>query len=164
MPQIRRGAPSAENLANREPTSNGLSGSSALDWMPCKQRSSAAKRASAKGVPPPNARRTIFFLPGSYFPSKMALQVNHAPKNRRSRKAMEDREPKLVENTKTAMFIKGIKSSQTIQSVLTDLVRFASRLVFRKFVAVCNRAAALPLIPIAANPFRLFQNVRKSHF
>jgi ribosome production factor 2 len=57
------------------------------------------------------------------------------PKTARGKRVLEDREPKAFENEKTAMFIKGNKSSQTIQDVLKDLVRQRLRaiLIFRLF-------------------------------
>jgi hypothetical protein len=44
------------------------------------------------------------------------------PTTAKGKRHIEDREPKAFENAKSAMFIKGNKSSQTIQDVLRDLV------------------------------------------
>jgi len=43
------------------------------------------------------------------------------PKKKRSKRALEEREPKAIENTKTALFIKGAKCSQLVQDCLKDL-------------------------------------------
>ncbi|ORY04089.1 Brix-domain-containing protein [Basidiobolus meristosporus CBS 931.73] len=43
------------------------------------------------------------------------------PKNARSKRAFEKREPKVVENTKTALFIRGSQTSQIVNDALNDL-------------------------------------------
>jgi len=43
------------------------------------------------------------------------------PKNRRSKRALEEREPKAIENTKTAVFVRGVKCSQLVQDCMKDL-------------------------------------------
>ena len=43
------------------------------------------------------------------------------PKNARSKRAMAKREPKLVENPKSTMLIRGTTTSATIKELLTDL-------------------------------------------
>jgi len=43
------------------------------------------------------------------------------PKNKRSKRALEEREPKAIENTKTALFVKGPNSSQLVQDCMKDL-------------------------------------------
>ena len=45
------------------------------------------------------------------------------PKNGRSKRIAKGREPKIYENVKNAMFIKGHKSSQTLNNLMNDLVR-----------------------------------------
>ena len=49
------------------------------------------------------------------------------PKNQRSKRALEKRGPKLIENPKRAMFVRGGRISQTITNVMTDLVRCTSK-------------------------------------
>ena len=44
------------------------------------------------------------------------------PKNQRVKRALEQRAPKLVENEKTAMFIRGGNTSETVTQVLKELV------------------------------------------
>jgi len=48
--------------------------------------------------------------------------VCRKPKTQKAKRAMEKREAKIVENPKTAMFIKGHKTSSIVTEVLTDLV------------------------------------------
>lgn len=43
------------------------------------------------------------------------------PKNQRSKRALEEREPKAIENTKTALMVKGPNSSQLVQDCMKDL-------------------------------------------
>jgi len=43
------------------------------------------------------------------------------PKNQRSKRALEEREPKAIENTKTAIFVKGPNASQLVQDCMKDL-------------------------------------------
>jgi len=43
------------------------------------------------------------------------------PKNQRAKRALEEREPKAIENTKTALFVKGPSSSQRVQECMKDL-------------------------------------------
>lgn len=43
------------------------------------------------------------------------------PKNARSKRALEKREPKLVENTKSAIFVRGQSSSQALHDITVDL-------------------------------------------
>ncbi|KAI5796545.1 Brix domain-containing protein [Geopyxis carbonaria] len=44
-----------------------------------------------------------------------------APKNARSKRALDDRAPKNKENPKTTLLLRGTTASETVQSVLTDL-------------------------------------------
>jgi len=48
--------------------------------------------------------------------------VYRKAKTARGHRVMEDREPKVVENTKQAMFIKGTKTSEVVNSAMADLV------------------------------------------
>ncbi|CAJ2512722.1 Uu.00g008410.m01.CDS01 [Anthostomella pinea] len=43
------------------------------------------------------------------------------PKNARSKRALEKKAPKVVENPKTALFLRGTSASQIVQDALTDL-------------------------------------------
>ncbi|KAL2113499.1 hypothetical protein VUR80DRAFT_3661 [Thermomyces stellatus] len=43
------------------------------------------------------------------------------PRNARSKRALEKREPKAVENPKTALFLRGTSCSQVVQDAMTDL-------------------------------------------
>lgn len=43
------------------------------------------------------------------------------PKNQRSKRALEVREPKAIENTKTAIFVRGATCSDLVQKCMTDL-------------------------------------------
>jgi len=43
------------------------------------------------------------------------------PKNKRSKRALEAREPKAIENTKTSVFVRGAKCSQLVQDCMKDL-------------------------------------------
>lgn len=51
----------------------------------------------------------------------MALRRIVKPKTKRAKRALEKREPKLVENDKTTMFIKGGQVSETVSQALKDL-------------------------------------------
>lgn len=46
---------------------------------------------------------------------------NRKPKNARSKRALEKRDPKAIENPKTCLFLRGTTCSQVIQDALTDL-------------------------------------------
>jgi len=43
------------------------------------------------------------------------------PKNKRAKRALEQREPKAIENTKTALFVRGVKCSDLTQNCMKDL-------------------------------------------
>jgi ribosome production factor 2 len=45
------------------------------------------------------------------------------PTTHRAKRALQAREPKLVENTKNALFIKGRKTSGIVTNCMKDLVR-----------------------------------------
>ena len=53
----------------------------------------------------------------------MPFLISSKPKNQRVKRALEERAPKLVENEKSAMFIRGGRTSETVTQVLKDLVR-----------------------------------------
>lgn len=44
-------------------------------------------------------------------------------KNPRANRALKEREPKTIEDAKSALFIKGHKTSQVVMDVMNDLVR-----------------------------------------
>jgi len=44
------------------------------------------------------------------------------PRTKRSKRALEDREPKAIENTKTAVMVRGQKCSQMVRDCMKDLV------------------------------------------
>ena len=54
------------------------------------------------------------------------------PKNQRVKRALEQRAPKLVENEKTAMFIRGGNTSETVTQVLKELV--SARKIYQRTV------------------------------
>jgi len=43
------------------------------------------------------------------------------PKSKKAKRALEEREPKAIENTKTAVFVRGVKCSQSVQACMKDL-------------------------------------------
>lgn len=45
------------------------------------------------------------------------------PKNARVKRALDEREPKDVENEKTAIFVRGNQTSEKVKVVMKDLVR-----------------------------------------
>jgi len=51
----------------------------------------------------------------------MVLQRVSQPKTRRTKAALLEREPKIIENTKTCMFIKGGKTSDVVSGALKEL-------------------------------------------
>ena len=65
------------------------------------------------------------FLPLSPLPSPNVSK----PKNQRVKRALEARAPKLVENTKSALFIRGGHTSMTVTQALKDMVGFVTILV-----------------------------------
>ena len=52
------------------------------------------------------------------------------PKNQRVKRALQKREPKIVENDKHALFLKGGRTSETIAEALKDLVCIVSREIY----------------------------------
>ena len=55
------------------------------------------------------------------------------PRNARSKRALEKREPKAIENPKTALFLRGTSCSQVVQDALTELRSLRQPLVAKKF-------------------------------
>lgn len=53
--------------------------------------------------------------------SPKSLRIHKTAKTHRGRKLLEAKAPKIIENTKTSIFIKGNKSSEVINKVLRDL-------------------------------------------
>lgn len=47
---------------------------------------------------------------------------NRRPKTQRGRRAVEQRAPKIVENTKTALFLRGGRTSEIVTQAMKDLV------------------------------------------
>ena len=65
---------------------------------------------------------TYPFLPSveffcSFFPIRR-------PKTHRGKRAIEQRAPKDLENTKTALFIRGGRTSETVTQAMKDLVSY----------------------------------------
>ena len=54
------------------------------------------------------------------------------PKNQRVKRALEKREPKIFENDKTAVFIRGGHTSETVTQVLNEMVCFVQLAVRSK--------------------------------
>jgi ribosome production factor 2 len=53
----------------------------------------------------------------------MQLRNHHSkPKNARSKRALEAREPQIVEKEKTAIFVRGEKTSEPVRIAMKDLV------------------------------------------
>ena len=50
--------------------------------------------------------------------------IHRKPKTGRGRRALEKREPKLVENSKKTLFFKGGNTSQTVTQILKEMVMF----------------------------------------
>jgi ribosome production factor 2 len=53
--------------------------------------------------------------------SSKSLAIHKTAKTHRGRKILENRQPLLIENPKTSIFVKGNKSSDVINKVLKDL-------------------------------------------
>jgi len=57
-----------------------------------------------------------------FYKRKMGvLQRVVKPKKQRSKRALEEREPKAIENTKHALFVRGVKSSDLVNKCMKDL-------------------------------------------
>ncbi|KAL2758829.1 hypothetical protein ACRALDRAFT_2040908 [Sodiomyces alcalophilus JCM 7366] len=62
------------------------------------------------------------------------------PRNARSKRALEKMQPKVVENPKTALFLRGTKCSQVVVDAMNDL--YAMRLPFAKKFSKKNNIAS----------------------
>ena len=56
-------------------------------------------------------------------PSLALLPFSSKPKSARVKRALEEREPKVVENPKTAIFVHGNKTGERVAIALKELVR-----------------------------------------
>lgn len=70
-------------------------------------------RAQARAVPAPH-------LPS---PQSSSTVTNKRDLNPRVRRIMKNRQPKSVEDAKSAMFIRGHKTSQLLNDAMNDMVR-----------------------------------------
>lgn len=52
------------------------------------------------------------------------VPFNRKPKNARSKRHLEDTEPKIVENEKQAVFVRGTQVSEKVRVVMKDMVRW----------------------------------------
>ena len=52
------------------------------------------------------------------------------PKNARSKRALQAREPKEVEDARTAIFVKGTHAGEKVNAVMKELVRLPSFLLY----------------------------------
>lgn len=53
--------------------------------------------------------------------------LSRQAKTARGHRFLQEREPKVVENTKSAMFIRGTTTSQVVNDAMADLVIFYER-------------------------------------
>lgn len=53
---------------------------------------------------------------------RFGYSVCSKPKNARAKRALAAREPQLVENEKTAIFVRGEKVSESVRDAMKDLV------------------------------------------
>jgi ribosome production factor 2 len=56
-----------------------------------------------------------------YIPVKINANCSRKPRNARSKRALDKKAPKAIENPKTALFLRGTTCSQIAQDALTDL-------------------------------------------
>lgn len=82
------------------------------------------QRCCAKCKSPHNCPNLCRTIDNSHLPRK--------PRNARSKRALEKREPKAVENPKTALFLRGTTCSQVVLDALSDLHSLRSPLA-KKF-------------------------------
>lgn len=54
------------------------------------------------------------------------------PKTRKGKKFLENREPKIVENKKSAIFLRGLKTSETILAFLRDFAKIRGTMELNK--------------------------------
>ena len=57
--------------------------------------------------------------------------LNRRPKTQRGKRALEERAPKVVENTKTALFLRGGRTSEMVTQAMKDLVSIHRNLRLR---------------------------------
>lgn len=73
--------------------------------------------------------------------------LHSEPKTRKGRQVIDDREPKIIENVKKAMFIKTSKTSQHMSNVMTDLVRLLDIISIHTLIQlVCFEKARRDLV------------------
>lgn len=65
---------------------------------------------------------TVVSLGDPLFPVSNPCYFLSKPKNQRVKRALEHREPKLIENVKNAMFIRGGNTSEVVTQTLKELV------------------------------------------
>jgi len=53
------------------------------------------------------------------------------PKNARVKRALEKREPQVIENEKTAIFVRGQNTSEKVRIAMKDLVSFLHLEIYR---------------------------------
>lgn len=92
---------------------------------------------------------TVSMRPCSVVMTSSPVSSHRKPKTKRSKRFLESRAPKLVEDVKRAMIMKGGNTSQTITQALKDIVSYlpvsqllalvlASSCVILVFVACCS--------------------------
>jgi len=64
-----------------------------------------------------------FWRPSASTAPSPPLAVSSKPKSARVKRALEEREPKVVENPKTAIFVHGNKTGERVAIALKELVR-----------------------------------------
>ena len=78
------------------------------------------------------------------------------PRNQKSKRASEAREPKAIENAKSAIFIRGPKSSDLVMKAMRDLHSLKKPNVAPEFYgkreyAMCYDVTCLGIFPISYN-------------
>lgn len=69
-------------------------------------------------------------LSDAQLPFLSLMPLHSKPKNARSKRILDAREPQLVENEKTAIFVKGEKTSEPVRIAMKDLVRWPPAIMF----------------------------------
>ena len=63
-----------------------------------------------------------------YFTNDLCSDIiSRKPKTKRGKRALEEREAKINENTKTALFLRGTKTSEVVSQAMKDFVRFSTQ-------------------------------------
>ena len=75
------------------------------------------------------------------------------PRNQRSKRALEAREPKAVENAKSAIFIRGPKSSDVVMTAMRDIHAIKKPNVAPEFYG--KRKSSLPRYNYTQNSLML---------